>query len=103
MQIVIIGLLILVVQRIFRLRPRSVRTRPKSGDNVCEARISPRFFMKEVASLTVTRTRCSTFGHGPPELLAVYLIGLRKACRRSETEHPGYNGRRSPASIFPFR
>ena len=44
------------------------------GCNVCEARISPRFFMKQIASLTVTRTRCSTFGHGP---------GLRRQERRA--------------------
>ena len=43
------------------------------GCNVCEARISPRFFVKQIASLTVTRTRCSTFGHGP---------GLRRQERR---------------------
>ena len=44
------------------------------GCNVCEVRISPRFFMKQIASLTVTRTRCSTFGHGP---------GLRRQERRA--------------------
>ena len=34
----------------------------------------PEVFLKQIASLTITRTRCSTFGHGP---------GLRRQERRA--------------------
>jgi hypothetical protein len=57
------------------------------GCNVCEVRISPRFFMKQIASLTVTRTRCSTFGHGPG--LRQFPVGRRSCgCARAIASSP---------------
>src|SRR6202011_4196125 len=35
------------------------------GRDVCAVRTWWRFFMRQIASLTVTRARWSTFGHGP--------------------------------------
>jgi len=44
------------------------------GWEVCDGRTSWRFFMKQVASLTVIRARCFHFGHGP---------GIRRQERRA--------------------
>jgi hypothetical protein len=44
------------------------------GWEVCDGRTSWRFFMRQIASLTVTRACWSTFGHGP---------GLRQQERRA--------------------
>jgi hypothetical protein len=44
------------------------------GWEVCDGRTSWRFFVRQIVSLTVTRARWSTFGHGP---------GLRQQKRRA--------------------
>jgi hypothetical protein len=69
---------VLLVCGLARMRGAVCSTTATSRNTARDGRLRgedlPQVFLKQIASLTITRTRCSTFGHGP---------GLRRQERRA--------------------